>query len=94
MLIVESGHGRGREGERERVNRGWRLVYTSLWSSGQRQHEAAARQPRGALSFSFIVGCLAVDAKSHDTKSHDGTFTSQRLGALQEQITGWGYGDL
>jgi len=57
--------------------------------------QGSCKATAGSLSSSFIVGCLAGGTKSHDTKSH-GTFTSpplmQRLGTLQDQITGWATG--
>ena len=87
MLIVESGHGRGRESIED-----GRLVYTPLWSSGQRQHKAAegsCKAAAGSFEFQLHRWVPGEDTKSHDTKSHAGTFTSQRQGALQEQITGW-----
>ena len=85
MLIVESGHGikRGRESKEE---------YSFAARLNGLQAEDSTRQlqgNRGELSFSFIVGAWR-GIPSRMTPSHMMAVSqAQRLGALQDQITGW-----
>ena len=60
------------------------------------QAEDSTRQlqgNRGELEFQ-LHRCLAGDTKSHDTKSHDGTFTSPEAGRLAGSNYRMGFGDL
>ena len=89
MLIVESGHGKSQKRMETCIQYSFAARLYGLQAEGS---TGSCKATAGSLNFSFIVGCLAGNTKSHDIKSHDRAFSSpslmQRLGALQDQITG------